>query len=71
MALKPKAGNSGEGTIHLSEAVGVSVVSCLSMLQVLTSTQMGKKCLGQPTLPPAYSGILERGFQAVQTILGR
>lgn len=38
MALKPKAGNSGAGTIHLSVAEGVLVPSCLPVPQVPTST---------------------------------
>lgn len=43
VALKPKAGNLGEETIHLSVAVVVSVPSCLPVPQVPTSTWDGEK----------------------------
>lgn len=67
VSLKPKAGNSGDRTIHLSVAVGVFVPSCLPVPQVPTSTSDGEKnaSLGQPILSPAYSGVLERVFRAV------
>lgn len=45
MALKPKAGNSGAGTIHLSVAEGVLVPSCLPAPQVPTSTSDGEEML--------------------------
>lgn len=45
MALKPKAGHSGPGTIHLSVVEGVLVPSCLPVPQVPTSTSDGEDML--------------------------
>lgn len=42
MALKPKAGDSGAGTIHLSVVEGV-LPSCLPVPQVPTSTSAGEE----------------------------
>lgn len=49
VALKPKAGDSGEGTMCLSGAVGGFVPRCLPVPWVPTSTWNGEKnaCLGQ------------------------
>lgn len=72
MALKPKAGDSGAGTIHLSVAEGVPVPSCLPVPQVPTSSD-GEEMLflGQLTPSPAHSGALQRDFRAVQPFLRR
>lgn len=55
MALKPKAGDSGAGTIHFSVVEGVPVPSCLPVPQLSTSTSDGEVMLflGQLTPSPA------------------
>lgn len=73
MALKPKAGDSGAGTIHLSVVEGVPVPSCLPVPQVPTSSSDREEMLflGQLTPSSAHSGALQRDLRAVQPLLGR